>query len=182
MAKDKKDTHPEAPSAAPVAPAGASTYEIRGVQYRVVATQDQGRVLELENPSRKGEDGEPLTFLWNKEEQQKIVRVGAEYKPARGRVPGAKIQRRAGATTRRKSSGPQLDAQARATLEEYLELKGGDAEEVLSALVNKHLGDEVRKARELAERRKKLPADLIDALAGASDDARRKVLELLAKG
>lgn len=65
-------------------------------------------------------------------------------------------------------------------LRDYLTLRNeDDADAVLSHLVETHLGPEVAKLKAAQEAIRTLPVDLLTALANASDEKRRKILEAL---
>lgn len=65
-------------------------------------------------------------------------------------------------------------------LRDYLVLrKQDDADAVLSQLVETHLGPEVAKLKAAQEAIRTLPVDLLTALANASDEKRRQILEAL---
>lgn len=78
------------------------------------------------------------------------------------------------------SEGFSLTDAADDILRDYLALKKeDDADAVLSHLVETHLGPEVAKLKAAQDAISKLPIDLLTALANASDEKRRKILEAL---
>ncbi len=73
-----------------------------------------------------------------------------------------------------------LTTAAARTFDTYLDMKPTEnGEQVLSALVLLHLGPEVEKMLLTREAIQKLPHDLLAALAGANEETRRRVLEML---
>lgn len=78
--------------------------------------------------------------------------------------------------------GLTLTVGAMRILGDYLEMKPGESGSlVVSGLITAHLGPEVEQMRSAREAIHKLPPDFLAAMAGTSEEERRKMLEVLKK-
>ncbi len=106
--------------------------------------------------------------------------VVSKQRESKGEGSRTKRSTPARAETAHASDHLDLTRQASDLLDDYVSLKrGGDQGEIISELIVRHLGPEVERLRKAQEAIQKLPADLLALLAGASDEKRAQILDLL---